>query len=86
MIVKVFTLFDKKAAVFHPPVYLHTEGEARRHFAMASSQNPSNSIGAYPEDFDVYQLGEFCDNEGKYSCDSPRFVCNLTDCGGSTNE
>lgn len=81
MVIKVFTLFDKKAAVFHPPVYLHSEAEARRHFAMASKQHPDSSIGAYPEDFDLYDLGTFCDNEGRYFGDAPQFVCNLTDCG-----
>lgn len=66
MIKKVFGIYDSKAKAFIQPILMmNTAGEAIRMFETACKDNKS-TLYAYPEDFMMYELAEFDDNQGIY--------------------
>lgn len=62
---KIYSVYDQKAEVFHSPFYLTTHGEAERQFQTAVN-DPKTQFSVYPEDFDLYYLGEYDDNKGQF--------------------
>lgn len=74
MILKAFTIRDSKAEYFHPPFFQKTHGEAERSFKQLANDQKS-TIWQFPEDYDLYFLGEYDDQTGKWSSpDSPQHV------------
>jgi len=74
MILKIFSIRDAKSSLFHAPFYKISHGEAERDFRTASNDEKS-TLNKYPEDFDLYYLGEYDDNTGKFqSLDTPQHV------------
>lgn len=63
MQLKMYTVRDAKAEVYNAPFYKRSHGEAERDFAMAirDEKNPS---AKYPEDFDLFFVGEYDDQTG----------------------
>lgn len=77
MKLKIYSVYDKKSMVYHPGQYCHNDGHAMRFFAM-QFQNPDTVMGKYPEDFDIYRIGEFDDATGLLSSDqNVEFVVNV---------
>lgn len=71
---KVFTIHDTKAETFNPPFFQPTHGEAERNFRSAMN-DPKTTFNKYPEDFDLYYLGEYETNSGKFkTLDSPQHM------------
>lgn len=80
MITKLFSLFDRKTKIFHPPIYCHNTGHALRVYQSALKNGQSNMISEYPEDFTIYQVGSFDDNNGQITgVEQPEFICQLED-------
>lgn len=74
MILKAFSIRDQKGEVFHPPFYKKTHGEAERDFKQLVSDGKS-TVSQYPEDFDLYYVGEYDDQTGIFnSCDTPQHI------------
>lgn len=74
MLLKLFTVRDSKAEIYGPIIQQKTMGEAERTFT-ALANDKSSSPGMYPEDYDLFYLGEFDDNSGKMKLlDSPQHV------------
>lgn len=67
MIIKLFAVFDSKAALFGQPFSDQQEGSAIRNFsdAVNDSSNPNNLWNKHPEDFSLFQIGEFDNNSGE---------------------
>ena len=61
----MFSIHDSKGEIFNPPFFKSTHGEAERDFQTAS-QDDQSMISKYPEDFDLYYLGEYDDQTGKF--------------------
>lgn len=76
MIMKIFSVFDSKAAFFGNPFFDQNEGSAIRNFsdAVNDSSNPNNMWHKHPEDFSLFYLGEFDNLVGSFSSDIPRCV------------
>lgn len=75
---KVYSLFDKKANAYLTPVYFSNAAEANR-MLQTVVQTSDNNISRYPEDFVLYQLGEYDNSSGRFtSLDTPLFVSNAT--------
>lgn len=71
---KVYTVRDSKAEVFNNPFYQTTHGEAERTF-KALAQNKESMVGKYPEDYDLYYIGEFDDVKGNImTLDTPQHI------------
>lgn len=55
---KLFAIRDVKSDAFGPVMTLETRGIALRGFADAVS-NPKSDYARYPEDFMMYEIGEY---------------------------
>lgn len=74
MILKAFSIRDSKAEVFNTPFFQKTHGEAERSFKQLI-QDEKSMLSKYPEDYDLYYLGEYDDNTGKLvTLDTPQHL------------
>jgi len=74
MIQKMYSIRDSKGEIFHPPFFQKTHGEAERTFHKLTNDDKS-SMFLYPEDYDLYYIGEYDDNTGKLeSLDTPHHI------------
>lgn len=76
MVLKAYSIRDSKGEVYHNPFYKHTHGEAERDFTTAvNDSNPNNNFAMYPEDFDLYYLGDYDNITGKFEAlPSPQHI------------
>lgn len=67
MIVKIFAVLDSKAAMFGNPFFDQQEGSAIRNFsdAVNDSSNQHNMWNKHPEDFSLFNIGEFDNCSGE---------------------
>lgn len=78
MVHKVFTVKDTKGGMFLAPMLTRSYGEAERTFKQATA-NPDSLISKYPEDYDLYYLGEFDDESGHFALKpAPEHVVNAS--------
>lgn len=75
MILRSFSLYDRKTLSFWKPFFFLHEGEAQRALAELV-RDLSTMVGKYPTDFDLVEVGEFDDQTGGYQPCLPRVVCN----------
>ncbi len=74
MILKVFSVYDSKVESFFKPFYSQTKGEAIRSFTEISNDKQSQ-IGKYPEDFTLFELGDYDDSNASFKLlDTPKSV------------
>ncbi|AZL83006.1 nonstructural protein [Apis mellifera associated microvirus 22] len=74
MRLKMFSIRDSKTEVFNNPFFQKTHGEAERSFKQLS-EDPKSTVSQFPEDYDLYFLGEYDDNTGKMdTLDTPQHV------------
>lgn len=63
MEVKIFSLYDLKAQVFTTPFFMiHTGQAVRACIDLGTDQR--TTVGRYPNDFTLYQIGVFDDQTG----------------------
>ncbi len=55
---KIFSVYDSKAEAFLNPIFCPTRAVAIRSFT-ASAINPDSDFCRHPEDFSLFELGEF---------------------------
>jgi len=60
---KVFSVYDSKAAAYMTPFFLRTEGEAVRSF-MDEVNRSGSGFNAHPEDFVLMLVGDWDAVEG----------------------
>lgn len=65
MIQKVFGVRDTKALAFLQPFFSVSVPAAVRAFGDAINENPNSPLGKHPEDYILYELGDFDDNSGE---------------------
>lgn len=71
MILRVYAVRDLKAQAFLSPFFCPTIGVALRSFAEVANDTKT-SIGKYPSDYELFELGLYDDNTGRISSyDSP---------------
>ena len=73
MIHKIFTVFDQKAKAYLPPFFMHQEGMSVRTFKDCV-QSSDHQFGKNPEDYQLFSLGTFDDENGKIEQKSPDLV------------
>lgn len=79
MILKIFSIRDAKTEVYNAPFYQKTMGEAERNFHTTVNDSKT-TISQYPEDYDLYYLGEYDDNTGQFKAlDTPQHVMKAVD-------
>lgn len=60
MLLKIFTIFDQKAAAYLPPFFLLREEMAIRTFADCAN-SADHQFGKHPADYTLITLGSFND-------------------------
>ena len=68
MIHKIFAVYDSKAETYTPPYFQHKEAMAIRSFADCCN-DPGHTFGVHPEDYTLYNLGEYDDSLGTITQD-----------------
>lgn len=80
MELKVYSIRDSKTEIFNTPFFKKTHGEAERDFRTAVNDEKT-SLNKYPEDYDLYYLGTYDDNDGKLQAlDTPQHVIKAVQC------
>ncbi|AXL14472.1 nonstructural protein [Microviridae sp.] len=69
MSIKVCTVYDSKSESYMLPMYFKHRGDAVRSFTEAATDK-STTIGKYPADFTLFELGSFCEASGKFVLNS----------------
>jgi len=65
MLLKAFSIRDQKAEIYNTPFFQKTHGEAERNFRTLVNDQKS-TVSQFPEDFDLYYVGEYDDNLGLF--------------------
>ena len=63
---KIFTIHDKKAEAHFPPFYMPNLSMAIRTFGDMVN-NAESQISNHPEDYTLYELGEWEDNDATFT-------------------
>lgn len=73
---RAYSIRDTKGEVFNLPFYKKTHGEAERDFkTLIQTKNEQSLPSKYPEDFDLYYVGDYDDIKGQFkSLDTPQHV------------
>ncbi len=74
MRVNIYSIFDTATAVYSPPFYQKSDGEALRTF-QDIAKNPETDIGKHPEDYSMFRLGTFDNNKAKYHIEDKECLC-----------
>jgi len=71
----IFCVLDSKANVFGTPFTQHNEAMALRSFQRAAI-DPASDVSVFPDDFALFQLGEYEDDTGAITPLIPvRHIC-----------
>lgn len=73
---QLYSLLDKKAMQFGGILLANGDGHVSRVIAERFGGS-SDTVEKYPEDFDLYALGEYSLDTGEIDAKS-RFVCNVS--------
>jgi len=60
------SIFDMAAQYFHPPVFFRAPGAALRWFETMVKDPQSADLNRHPEQFQLFQVGEFDDFNGLF--------------------
>lgn len=75
MFLKMFTVFDSKAAAFLQPFFAPTTAVAIRSFSQAA-RTQGHDFNQYAEDYTLFELGEFDQETAKIMLrDTPTSIC-----------
>lgn len=61
-----FTIFDEKSGAFGHPFFVPAVGLATRTFSDWCN-NPKTPVGLHPEDYRLYQVGDWDDGSAKFT-------------------
>lgn len=76
---KLYALRDIKTGAFDRPVMVSVQIEIER-MLVEVVNDPRNQLAKYPEDFELYYLGEYDKQCGRLIQDEPpRFLATLSD-------
>lgn len=66
MIITAYALFDAKVGVYHQPFFMLHRGQAIR-ATMELGSDLNTTVGRYPADFHLYEIGLYDDSTGTLS-------------------
>lgn len=65
MELKIYSIYDKAAKAFTQPFFMHNKGLAIRAFSDNVNSTQENNISKHPEQFLLYEMGEWDDTTGR---------------------
>lgn len=79
MLVKVFSVYDVKTETYGIPRFVNHIGSMVREFGDAV-KDVKTYLCQHPEDYRLYELGEFDDNKGEFVLHKvPKHVCDAVE-------
>lgn len=75
MNISIYSIRDIKVNAFRPPFTARNAAEAQRILSGALTQK--NQLSEYPQDFDLYYIGELNDTSGQLDGVKPELICSL---------
>lgn len=75
MKLQTFSIYDSKAKAYLPPWYMHNTDMALRVFADCCNAT-DHQFSKNPEDYTLFHIGEFDDESGKITPDTPKSIAN----------
>lgn len=63
MIMRCYSVYDRKALVYNPPFYAPTDGAAIR--IVSDAANDQNQLGRHPHDYVLFCVGTYDDQLGR---------------------
>lgn len=80
MIRKVCAVFDSAVQTFGQPFFVPAVGAATRSFSDEVNRKAAdNALAAHPEDYTLYELGEFDDVTGEFHSEGKRVLARGKD-------
>ncbi len=80
MVLKIYSVFDKKTVLYGRPFYAHNSGHAIRCMQDEVDRGEKDSqLARYPSDFALYSVGAFDDNKGIITPIEPICIIEITD-------
>ncbi|WNK13024.1 MAG: nonstructural protein [Microvirus sp.] len=72
---KIFSIYDNKAKSYHQPLFQQSAVQAQRIFSTEINRAAAdNLLYHHPQDFDLYELGEFDDQSGSLTHGQPVLI------------
>lgn len=71
---KIYSVYDIKAAVYSLPVFMRNDDVAIRDFSSVVNE-PGTAFNQHPSDYVIYRMGEFDENMGITTLSTPHPVC-----------
>jgi hypothetical protein len=65
MDLNIYSIYDSAAEAFTQPFFMHNDGLAIRAFQDNVNASNENNISNHPEQFTLFRIGKFSDNNGK---------------------
>lgn len=59
------SVYDKKASIYWPPMAFEGVAQAIRAYATAFMKERSSTFVQFPEDFDLYEVGQYEQSDGQ---------------------
>lgn len=79
MVKEIFAIFDLKAQAFLTPFFSENVNTAMRSLE-STANSPESFLGMYPNDYEVYRLGEFhVDNGTIVPADVKKYTFRISD-------
>jgi len=75
MNISIFSIRDIKVNAYRPPFTARNAAEAQRIIAGALTQK--NQLSEYPQDFELFYIGELNDTSGQLDGVKPEFISSL---------
>lgn len=70
MILKCYSVYDRKTLTYMPPFYAPTDGAAIR-IAGDAANDPNSNLGRHPNDYVLFFVGEYDDQNGLLKACTP---------------
>lgn len=75
----MYSVYDIKSKIYHPPQYCHNTGHATRMFQSQFSK-PGSVMHDYPQDFQIFECGAYDDSTCQIEpLQNPTLVCTVAD-------
>lgn len=72
MMLKAYSIYDRKTLQYHPPFFASTDAGAVRSFSDLCNDT-NTQVGAHPNDYVLYLVGDYDDQKGELIPCAPLF-------------
>jgi len=79
MILRMYSVYDIKSKIYHPPQFCHNAGHATRMFKQQFSKTGS-VMHDFPNDFQIFECGAYDDSTCQVEAlQNPTLICTVAD-------